>query len=396
LKPGEFRSLLTTAGQEALAGAMAFEPREVDFLTHFTALSRRFPPELARPALEIAILRGEARQKFPQAQIMYFTRPALEQATSYEVAVYRAGRYRAFERIADLGCSVGGDTLALAGSAHVTGLELDPLRLLMAQANLKALGLGDRTGFIRADLEEPLPLKRSASQALFFDPARRGREMRVFSVRDYTPPLSIVQEWLPHWPALGVKISPGVRLEELGTYDAELEFISLKGELKEGVLWFGPLKSARRRATLLPGPHTLAPGEGSFERLPLSEPQAFLYEPDPSILRAGLVAPLGLELEAAQLDPEIAYLTSHKHKKTPFARVWPVEDWFPFNLKRLRAYLRERRAGDIVVKKRGSPLTPEKLIHDLRAEGPEKRVVFLTQLNGRPIVVVCFDSPDLL
>jgi len=57
--------LLSSAGQEALGAACLLQPREEGFLTHFTTLSRRFPAELARLALEIAILRGEAARKFP-------------------------------------------------------------------------------------------------------------------------------------------------------------------------------------------------------------------------------------------------------------------------------------------------------------------------------------------
>jgi len=75
-------------------------------------------------------------------------------------------------------------------------------------------------------------------------------------------------------------------------------------------------------------------------------------------------------------------------KPTPFARVWAVEDWFPFGLKRLRAYLRERNIGKITVKKRGSPLQPDALIHDLHLKGDNERVIFLTHLRGRPIVII--------
>jgi hypothetical protein len=298
----------------------------------------------------------------------------------------------------DLGCSVGGDTLALAALAPTLGIDLDPLRLQMARANMKALGLAGRTAFVQADLSAHLPLHPSAELALFFDPARRAAGRRVFSVRDYHPPLDVVQGWLPDHPALGVKISPGVKLDELRSYDAEVEFVSLNGELKEAVLWFGPLKSARRRATLLPGPHTLSEtGDAALDvnqpdrrGLPLSEPQAYLYEPDPAILRSGLVEALGARLGAAQLDPDIAYLTAGQLHPTPFARAWAVEDWFPFGLKRLRAALRERGVGRVVVKKRGSPLQPEDLIRELRLTGDQERVVFLTHLRGRPIVMLCF------
>lgn len=400
-----FRALLTPRGQLALQAAIDFEPREVDFLAHFSALSRQFPPELARAALEIAILRKEASAKFSFASQMYFTREAMEQASAHEVSAYRSERFREFRFLADLGCSIGADSLSLASLAPVVGIDLDPLRLAMARQNLKARGLESQGTFLQANLEDSLPFKPSTGIGLFFDPARRSAGRRVYSVRDYQPPLVILKEWLKRFPALGVKISPGVNLDELVSYPAEIEFISLRGDLKEAVLWFGPLITASRRATVLPGPYTLAlpvgslqpPGTGlpSQPALPLREPGEFLYEPDASILRAGLVETLGAQLVAAQLDPDIAYLTADHLTPTPFARAWRVEDWFPFGLKRLRSVLRQREVGRVVIKKRGSPLQPEALIRDLRLKGDQERVVFLTHLRGRPIVILSTEEVEV-
>lgn len=380
------RAILTLAGQSALQAASALRPREVDYLSCLQQLSRNIPEQLARPALEIAILRGEATEKFPFAERLYLTREALEQASPWEVARYRAERYRPFDRLADLGCSVGGDTLALAEIAPVVGVDIDLLRLEMAHANLRALGLGEQAVFIRADLNSSLPFNLGRKAGLFFDPARRAGGRRLRSVQSYRPSLEVVKNWLEGYPAIGVKISPGVELGELEGYQAEVEFISLGGELKEAVLWFGPLKTARRRATILPGGHSLT--EGDDEALPLGEPRAYLYEPDAAVLRAGLVAGLGAKLGAVQLDADIAYLTTDRLTPTPFARAWEVVDWFPFNLKKLRAYLQERGIGRVTVKKRGSPLQPEDLIRRLRLKGEGERVVFLTHLRGKPIVII--------
>ncbi len=308
----------------------------------------------------------------------------------------RLRRYAPFSGILDLGCSVGSDTLSLAELHPVIGLDLDPVRLLMAQANSAALGKGGRTAFLQADLLYPLPLRRyNPGWGAFFDPARRAGYRRIHSVRAYQPPLERVQEWLADFPALGVKLSPGVDLAELAGYSAEVEFISLGGELKEAVLWFGPLQSAAFRATLLPGGHSLASSTRlAAGGLDLSEPQEFIYEPDPAVLRAGLVQVLGEQLEAAQLDPDIAYLTAGHFQPTPFARAWRVEAWFPFSLKRLRSELRARGVGRITVKKRGSPLEPERLIRELRLQGEQERTVFLTHLRGRPLAILCL--PDKL
>ena len=392
-----FKALLSPSGQEALQAAVSLQPREVVFLRHFQTLCRSFPPELARAALETAILRDEAHLKFPLADRMYFTREALEQASASEISAYRAGRYAPFSCLVDLGCSIGGDSLALAALAPTIGIDRDPLRLMLAQANLAAVGLAERAHFLRADLQASLPLKASTRTALFFDPGRRSQGRRIYSVKAYQPPLSVTLGWQASFPARGVKISPGVDVAELAPYDAEVEFISVHRELKEAVLWFGPLKNAGRRATILPGAHTLYSLQVyglslGGENRQTSEPLAYFYEPDPAVLRAGLVADLAIQLEAFQIDPDIAYLTAEKKQPTPFARAWDVEAWFPFGLKRLRSYLRERQVGRVTVKKRGSPLQPEALIRDLRLSGDQERVVFLTHLRGAPVVVIGFPT----
>ncbi|MBN1536142.1 MAG: hypothetical protein JW908_05370 [Anaerolineales bacterium] len=384
-------ALQTPMGQEALSAAVSIAPLEKDFLRHYQTLARHFPENVSRAALETAILRQEGAIKFPFAEKMFFTRQALEQASGWEVSNYRVERYIGFDRVFDLGCSIGGDTLALCKVAPTTGIDLDELRLHMAKLNCESLDLQDQVNFLQADLKAGLPFKKFPGRekwACFFDPARRKAERRIFSVDDYSPPLNIINEWIEYIPAFGVKISPGVDMSEIQSYDAEVEFISLRGELKETVLWFGLFKSTRRRATLLPGREMLC--EEYSTSLPLSEPQAFIYEPDPAVLRAGLVATLGARLDAFQLDPMIAYLTTPHLIATPFARAWKIETWFPFGLKRLRNYLRQQGVGKVTVKKRGSPLEPQALIHDLHLQGEQERVVFLTQLNGKPVSIVAY------
>jgi hypothetical protein len=396
-----FHDLLTPMGQNALAAAMALQPREKDFLPHFQNLSKVYPLDIARGALEIAILRGEATSKFPQADQLYFTREALQQASYHEISTHRAERYRGYTQIADLGCSIGGDTKTLAGVAPTIGIDRDSLRLAMARENLKTLDLD--ADFIQADLVSSFPCLQYPSVALFFDPAKRENGRSISSVKKYIPPLPTIANWLSYYPALSVKISPAVEMKELFGYDAEVEFISLNGQLKETMLWFGPLKSGQRRATVLPGPHMMIDDVTTLDlsrrpTLAISQPLRYFYEPDPAVIRAGMVQALMVRLGAAQINQEIAYLTADKKISTPFARVWEVEGWFPFQLKKLRAYLRERNVSSVTVKKQGSPILPEDLIHALHLseetvagkQAGEERVLFLTRLRDYAIVVVCY------
>jgi precorrin-6B methylase 2 len=388
-----FNWLLTEAGQALLAEAQAGDLAEAARLRELTRLRHHATPERAAAAYDTALLRRRAAAKFSRAAELYFTREALEQASGETIAAYRARRYLPYNRVADLACGAGGDTLALARAAYVAAVDRDPLRLAMAAANARACGLDERISFVEADLTVSPP---PDAEAIFFDPGRRSGGRRVFALEAYQPPISLAQRWRERTPAIGVKVAPGVADEELAAFgDLEVEFISVGGELKEAVLWLGPLATPGRRATLLTNEERGTQGQYSIHKAlyvaqpPLAPPLDYLYEPDPAIIRAHLVAALADQIGASQLDPTIAYLTSSRPIKTPFARCWRVLEWMPFGLKRLRARLRALDAGDVTVKKRGSPLDTDTLARQLSGAGERSIVVVLTQVRGQPAALVC-------
>ena len=392
MRPEEFHFLLSPDGQAALAELAAAPPTPDSHMAVAARWRERLGPERAQAALETALLRQRAAGKFARAAEMFFTRAGLEQATAEPVAAHRAARFAAAgaRTVADLGCGIGGDALALAATgAAVAGVDLDLVRLMMAAANADAYGLAERFLPIQADLRHLPPLP---AEAFFFDPARRAGggargapSRRLHSVADYQPPLSLIDAWRPVVPRGAVKVSPGIDYAELPP-SVEAEFVSLGGEVKEAVLWYGELRTAARRATLLPGGHTLS-GDND-EVAPVAAPQAYLYEPDGAVIRAHLVGLLAGQLEAALIDPQIAYLTADALRPTPFARAYAIDDAFPFQLKRLRAYLRQRGVGQVTIKKRGSPLEPDALRQALRLRGENEAVLFLTQVAGRHTVLI--------
>ena len=90
-----FRFLLSPAGQTLLAEAAALRSTETTLLADLTFLRKRYPAEQAAAALEMVRLRGRAAAKFSRAEHMYFTSPALEQASGERIAAYRAKLSRA-------------------------------------------------------------------------------------------------------------------------------------------------------------------------------------------------------------------------------------------------------------------------------------------------------------
>lgn len=383
-----FRWLLSDAGQQLLVELSDDRDlNEANFLRYTTKLRKHYPAEAVTAVLETSLLRRAAQAKFPQASQLYFTREALEQATPWLVANYRQRHFAAGSRLADLGCSVGGDALALAQSCPVLAIDRDPLRLAMLEANAQALGLSQQISIQEADFTT---LEFAGYAGLFIDPARRSNGKRIWDVEHYQPPLSTLERWRGQVPIHGAKVAPGIPDEAVPAgYD--LEFISLDGDLREACLWWqaGQIGGQRKAVVLSSAgaEHSLI-ADSTQAAAALSEPLAYLYEPDPAVIRAHAVADIANQLNLAQFDASIAYLTSDRLVQSPFLRAWQIEQWLPFNLKALRQLLQAREIGRVTVKKRGSPITPEELSKQLRLKGRYEQTLVLTKLQGQPIVLL--------
>jgi SAM-dependent methyltransferase len=250
-------------------------------------------------ALTQVQLRRRAVDKFGDlAARMYFTPDGLEQATRLPVATHRAARLVAASTasVIDLGCGIGGDLVAFA-RAGITcaGVDLDPVRVEVATANLAALDLPGAVMVADATRVDTSPFG-----VAFADPARRTGRGRAFDVDDWTPPWSFVEDLLGRDAC--VKVAPGIP-HDLVPHGVEAEWVSDHGEVKEAALWSGRLATTARRATVIGhgGLATLTdeddPGAGVVDL------GAHLYEPDGAVIRAGLVTAVAAGVEGGLVDP---------------------------------------------------------------------------------------------
>lgn len=373
LTPRQVRLLLSDQGRAAVAAASALDLAPAARIATATSLRRLAGPELGPLAVEQALLKQRARAKHARGDELWWTAEALEQATSEPVARHRARR---FDRpVLDLCCSVGGDLLALPEGS--TGVDLDEARLLLAAANARVLDR--RVSLVRADVTTLDP-----TGDVFCDPARRAGGRRVFDPDAYVPPLSSVLGWRPR--ALGVKVAPGIDWAVVPAH-LEAEVVSLGGDVKEAVLWGGAARTGSARTA------TLLPAGDELHDVPVPVPQVrppgrYLLEPDGAVVRAGLVAQVAAQVGGGLLDATIAYVTADELVPTPFGRWYAVREVLPFGVKRLREALRAYDAGPLVVKKRGTAVTPEELRRALRLRGSREVVVVLTRASGRQIALI--------
>ncbi|MFG2944910.1 THUMP-like domain-containing protein [Streptomyces adustus] len=380
----DLHALLTPEGRALLDEVRDTAP--ADELAVATRLRREHPADLVSAAIGQARLRQRAAAKFAaeDAQRMFFTPNGVEQSTRAAVAGHRARRFGELgvTSVADLCCGIGGDAIALARAGiRVLAVDRDPLTAAVARANADALGLTELIEVREADVTE---VDVSSYDAVFVDPARRGGRGRIFDPEAYSPPLSWAVRTALAAPRAALKVAPGIPHEAVPA-EAEAEWISDGGDVKEAVLWFGTDPGAVR-ATLLPGPRTLL-----SRGLPDPEVRSvgrYLYEPDGAVIRAHLVAEVAEEVGGGLVDETIAYVTSDELRPTGYASAYEITDQLHFSVKRLKALLREREVGVLTVKKRGSAVEPEELRRKVKPQGPNAATVFLTRVAGAPTMLI--------
>lgn len=371
-----FEELLTPDGRVVVDAATAALDTDAE-LAAGSRLRRDHPPELVAAAIGQVLLRRRAVAKLgPDAERLWLTTEALEQASRRTVAAHRADRLRAagVRTVLDLGCGIGADLLAYARAGlAVTGVERDPLRAAMARANLAALGLA---GEVRvADAES---YDTGGFDAVYVDPARRDARGRVFDPAAQSPPWAFVADLLDR---VGVaKAAPGIP-HRLVPDGVEAEFVSDAGDLVEATLWGRAFAAATRRSTLLP-----AGAQVTTDDLPaaaaVGEPAGWWYEPDSAVIRAGLVGAVAARVEGHLVDRQIAYVCSDRLVETPYAKVYRLVEEVPYREKRLRAALRARDIGTLTIKKRGVDVVPERLRPRLGLRGDRAATLILTRVAG--------------
>lgn len=365
------RWLVGPEAAEELARAAA-EP-DPESLAAAERLRRRLPPERAAAVAAQVALRRRARAKFGErAERLFFTADGLEQATRPAVAAWRAQRFAdaGVARVVDLGCGIGADALAfLDAGLQVAAIEADEVTAILAGANL---GIEVTIGDAVTLLPPPDP-----ATAVFCDPARRSSSGRSWRVEDLSPPWSFVESLLADRIACA-KLGPGLP-HALIPGGVLATWVSDHGDLVELSLWSGEPEGGRC-AVMLPGGVLHDTRSAAEPPAPSVRPRpgAVLYEPDPAVIRAGLVDVLAEILDAARLRPQLAYLLGAEHHPTPFATAFEVLEVMDAGEKALRAWVRREGIGILEIKKRGVDVDPAVLRRRLKPSGRGAATLVLT------------------
>jgi hypothetical protein len=377
----EFWVLTTDAGRRLLAevaAVRAIRPVELD------RFRRLASPAAVAAAIRVSMARQKAKAKFERGERMWVEPIGVEQATGEVVARHKAARFAAGPMVLDLCAGIGGDALALAVRTWVLAVDLDPAMCRRLRWNATVYDVADRILAIRGRAEN-FPFPKGAW--LHLDPDRRGLRSRSRPTRaldNYTPAP-------PSWDRIRRRAAAGaIKLSPAGDWarhflgpEYEIELISLRGECKEATVWFGAPVSCRRRATRLPEGVTWTERDGGMpEPEPVSPLLSWIYDPDPSLIRAGLLDGFAQAHGLRRVVEGVDYLTADERVETPFLDAFAVRDVSPLDSKHLRRMIQAHRVGALEIKVRGVDLAPEALRARLKPRGAETEMATLLVIGG--------------
>lgn len=376
----DYHWLTTDDGRAALADlATCGDPPE----SQVPRLRKRFTATQTHVLVEQTLLRRRAVDKYSTPDPLLFTPVGLEQATDEWVARYKAARFPAQVPVVDLCCGIGGDLRALAERGLAVGVDRDPLVAAFARHNTGC----DVQSIDVAECDV------ASFAAWHIDPDRRPDGKRTTRVVDHQPGVDVIERLLLRNPHGAIKLAPAAEWPDAWNDEAEWEWISRVGQVRQLVAWFGSLAQRRgqRTATILDrNGRVVAQVSGPHEP---SEPDAspmaaWLYEPDSAVIAAGLVSAVAGDLDLKQPSPGIAYLTGEQRVEHAALTAFRVIDVQPFDLKRLKRWFRDSEWNCVEVKKRGVDIAPATVLRTLRQPTGRATTLLVMPLAGRVSAVI--------
>jgi hypothetical protein len=125
--------------------------------------------------------------------------------------------------------------------------------------------------------------------------------------------------------------------------------------------------------------------DGRPEEVAALDPEAaravrWIAEPDPAVVRSGLLGLLARREGLAPLGPRLAYLGGAHAPRSPLVSGYRVLGSAPLDRRRVRALLAAHGVGPLTVKKRGHPDPADALARRLRGAGEAPGLLVVARL----------------
>ncbi len=315
---------------------------------------------------------GGSAQRLPLV-----TSRALQQASDWQLAAYKASQFPPQVAVVDLCCGVGGDAIALSHRGPLLAVDRDPQMCRYAAHNLSQWG--GAVAAVLCEAAEDLQLPNNIW--LHLDPDRRPQQRRTSAVEHSSPDAETIAKLIERVSGAALKLAPAATIPATWPQPQVREWISRGGSCRQQVAWFLPTKQpAMLRATCLlpsgqPESFTIATEQAEQTGCSLvDQPQLWMFDFDPAIRAAGLSDAFAESLGLAAISSPAGFFTAEQPAAgmqfsalvRGFRTCWRG----PMDVKKIKQQLGQMRVARLEIKVRGIDLKPEQLRPKLLSRRP--------------------------
>lgn len=333
---------------------------------------------------------------FSSKNIFYPPKLNLEQASSESTAYYKSTLIPSGSSVIDLTGGFGVDDFYFAKKASkVIHCERNPALSAIVKHNAKALEAENIDFYIGDSIEKLKEL--TAVDCIYVDPSRRAEHGRVFLLEDCEP--NVVEDlnlYFQKSDNVIIKVAPMLDIEaalKVLRSVKEVHIVSLNNECKE--LLFVIKKNSQQSNISLKCVLLNNYGDFSIYFFDYGEEkqleiehgpiESYLYEPDASLLKAGLFKSIAKQFDLVKLGQHSHLYTSDKLLKDFPGRILKVTKHESY--KSFQSSNRLKKANVIV---RNFSLKPDELKKKLKiVDGGDIYLYFTTDFKNIPTVITC-------
>ncbi|GHV47573.1 hypothetical protein FACS1894181_01270 [Bacteroidia bacterium] len=363
----------------------------------------RYPGIDMPHAVEQIAARRHIREKLPSwyanPRLVFPSKIAAEQCSSECTAAYKQQLVEETEHVCDLTGGLGIDSYYLSRKAgQLTYVERSPAYCKAARHNFTCLR-ANNIEVKEGKAEEILPALPRVD-VFYIDPARRGEgNRRVFALNECEPDLAkLLPELWKYAPKVIAKLSPMAdisRTLELLPAATGIHVLAVRNDCKELLFVL-----EREAAAASPAVYCTNFTTGSAESFAFNrqeerdmqiafapQVQAYLYEPNVSIMKAGAFKSI------TRLGVNKLHLNSHCYTSDALVenfpgRVFQVDGVIPFSSKSCKSLAKAIPQANITA--RNFPLTAGELRKRTQiADGGDVYLFATTLSDGEKILAVC-------
>jgi hypothetical protein len=369
---------------------------------HELALHAKLYPEIdIQTAIRQIAGRKTAKVKIPgwyaNESIIYPQHISIEQSSSEETARYKAA-LAGGNNMVDLTGGMGVDfSFMAAGFAKSVYVEQQPELTKIAEHNFKALRL-ENVSVENADSQSYLQ-KMPPADLIYIDPARRNPAgQKTVRIEDCTPDILEIENLLDEKSRQTmIKLSPmldiALAVKSLA-HLSNIHIISCNNECKE--LLFIKNRTAKELhyhcANIQKGKTDIFSFTREQEDLAVAkyarQPKNYLYEPNPSIMKAGAYKYISTYFDIEKLHPNSHLYTSDSLAGEFHGRSFTIENIYTLNKKDIRLYL--NCIGQANITTRTFPLTVQELRKRTGIkEGGDTYIFATTLADEKKVLLIC-------